>query len=516
MDWALAIDLGTSGAKVGLVAADGRVVGGVHEPVALHLLPGGGAEQDPEDWWRAVAGAAGRVTSAHPDEASRVVVIGVTAQWSGTVPVGDDLRPLGRAIIWLDTRGAGEVRRLMGGRVRLAGYGPGKAIRWMRLTGGAPGKAGKDPIAHILWLRAARPGVYEATRVFLEPKDYLNLRLTGRAAATFDSIALHWVTDNRDPDAVHYDEGLLRIAGVERARLPELLPATAVVGPLLPEAARALGVPAGVPVIGGTPDVQSANIGAGAVSDFVGHLYLGTSSFISCHVPFKKTDAWRNIASLPSPIPGRYFLASVQETAGACIDQLVSFFNPGMPRAAALQEINAAAARAPAGSEGLIFTPWLQGERAPVEDASLRGGFHNLSLGTTRDELARSVFEGVALNSRWLLEAVERFTERRMDPITAVGGGVQSELWCRIYADVLGRTIRRAADPILVNTRGAGLLALAAVGRVTFAEIPALVPVAETYEPDASAAAVYDASYDAFRRVHRADRRLYARLNPVA
>jgi len=516
VEWALAVDLGTSGPKVGLVGSDGRVLGGVSEPTELHLLPDGGCEQDPDDWWRAVAAAATRVTRRHPAEASRVVAIGVTAQWSGTVPVGADLRPLQRAVIWLDHRGASQVRRLIRGPVSFSGYGIGKLIRWVRLTGGAPGKSGKDSIAHILWLREARPEVFSATRVFLEPKDYLNLVLTGRAAATFDSIALHWLTDNRRPDAVAYDDGLLRRCGLDRSRLPELVRATDVLGPLLPGPARDLGVPAGIPVIGGTPDMQSAGVGAGAVADFAAHLYVGTSSWLMCHVPFKKTDLLRNMASLPSPVPGRYFLTDEQETAGACLDQLARFLHPGVDHAAALALLNEAASRAPAGARGLIFTPWLNGERTPVEDSSLRGGFFNQSLDTTRDEMVRAVFEGVALNARWLLEAVERFTKRRMEPITVAGGGAQSSLWCQIYADVLRRTVRRAADPIQVNTRGAGLLALAALGHVRFDELEALVPTAGTFLPNAEVAAVYDSAYAAFRRIHRANRRLYAHLNPAA
>ncbi len=516
MEWALAVDLGTSGPKVGLVASDGRVLGGCSEPTGIHLLPGGGCEQDPDDWWRAIAAAASRTTREHPVEASRVVAVGVTAQWSGTVPVGADLRPVGRALIWLDHRGASQVRRLVKGPVGFSGYGLGKLIRWVRLTGGAPGKSGKDPIAHILWLRAARPDIFEATAVFLEPKDYLNLVLTGRPAATFDSIALHWITDNRRPDAVAYDDGLLRLCGLDRTRLPELVRATDVIGPLLPGPARELGVPAGIPVIGGTPDVQSAGVGAGAVADFAPHLYLGTSSWLTCHVPFKKTDLLHNMASLPSPIPGRYFVADEQETAGACLEQLARFFHPEEGRSSALARLNEAAARAAAGCRGLIFTPWLNGERTPVEDSSLRGGFFNMSLDTTRDEMARAVLEGVALNSRWLLEAVERFTRHRMDPIAVAGGGAQGDLWCQIHADVLGRTVRRVADPIQVNTRGAGLLALAALGHVGFDEIGALVPISGTHEPDPGVAATYDAAYSTFRRIHKANRRLYAHLNPAA
>jgi xylulokinase len=516
VEWALAIDLGTSGPKVALVSSEGRVLGGPTEPTALHLLPGGGAEQDPDDWWRAISLAAQRVAREHPDEAARVGAVGVTAQWSGIVPVGADLRPASRAVIWLDHRGAAQVRRVIGGPIGFSGYALGKMIRWVRLTGGAPGKSGKDPIAHILWLREARPEVFRATRVFLEPKDYLNLVLTGRPAATFDSIALHWLTDNRRPDAVAYHDGLLRLFGLDRTCLPELVRATDVLGPLLPGPAGDLGIPAGVPVIGGTPDVQSAGIGAGAVADFAPHLYLGTSSWLSCHVPFKKTDILHNMASLPSPIPGRYFLADEQETAGACLEQLARIFHPAESRAAALDRLNEAAARAPAGCRGLVFTPWLNGERTPVEDSSLRGGFFNMSMGTTGDEMVRAVFEGVALNSRWLLEAVERFTRRRMDPIAIAGGGAQSELWCRIHADALGRTVRRVADPIQVNARGAGLLALAALGHVPFEELGARVPVLDTFEPDPAAAGTYDAAYTAFRRVHRANRRLYADLNPAA
>lgn len=497
------------------MSADGRVLGGPTEPTGLFLLPHGGCEQDPDEWWRAVAAAARRVTRSHPDEASRIVAVGVTAQWSGTVPVGADLRPLSRAIIWLDHRGAGQVRRVIRGPIRVYGYGIGKALRWIRLTGGAPPKAGKDPIAHMMWLRDERPDIYERTRVFLEPKDYLNLVLTGRAVATFDSVALYWLTDNRNLDGIHYDRGLVRLSGLDPGKLPELVRATDVVGPLLPGPAHDLGIPAGIPVVGGTPDVHSAALGAGAVRDYAAHLYLGTSSWLSCHVPFKKTDVARNLGSLPSPLPGRYLVIGTQESAGVCLEYLGRLLLPERDRSAALAELNAAALRAPAGSGGLIFTPWLQGERAPVEDASLRGGFFNQSLDTSRDEVIRSVFEGVALNTRWLLEAVEHFTRKRLDPLVIVGGGAQSDLWCRIHADVLGRTVRRTADPIQVNVRGAGLLALAALGRLGLDDIADRVPLADTFNPDLGPAGTYDPAYATFRRVHRAVRRVYARLRPA-
>ncbi len=161
----------------------------------------------------------------------------------------------------------------------------------------------------------------------------------------------------------------------------------------------------------------------------------------------------------------------------------------------------------------MIFTPWLYGERTPVEDANLRAGFFNQSLDTGQGEMIRSVFEGVAYNTRWLLETVERFTKRRLDPIAMVGGGAQSALWAQIHADVLDRTIVRRRDPIWVNVRGAGMLGHAALGHVEWSEIDAMAPTAATHEPNPVNRATYDRLYDAFRRIHKANRGIYRRLN---
>ena len=383
------------------------------------------------------------------------MAVACTAQWSGTVAVDERCQPLRDAIIWMDSRGAPYVRRITRGPVNVQGYGVGKLARWLRTTGGIPARSGKDPIAHILWLKHEEPETYRRAHLFLEPKDWLNARLTGRAAASFDSIALHWVTDNRRPDRIRYDQALLRLAGIEQSRLPELLAATDILGPLLPgRPARSASRP--IPVVVGTPDIQSAAIGAGATRDYQAHLYVGTSSWLTCHMPFKKTDLRHNMASLPSPIPRRYFVADEQETAGAALTFLRDrvLFGEGQPTDG-YAELDRMAAQAQPGSHGVIFTPWLYGERTPVEDRFVRGGFHNLSLSASRDDLVRAVFEGVALNARWLLRAVERFTRHRLEPIRFIGGGARSDVWCQIFADVLGRAIEQVADPVNANARGA-------------------------------------------------------------
>ncbi len=510
----LAIDLGTSALKVALVSVAGEVAASEQEACQVELLTGGGAEQDPEVWWALITRAASRLMARGVVPPESVVAVSCTAQWSGTVPVDERGCPVRNAIIWMDSRGAPYVRRITSGPVRVQGYGADKLVRWIRKTAGIPAQSGKDPIAHILWLKHEEPDTYRRTRLFLEPKDWLNLRLTGRAAASYDSIALHWVTDNRSPEAIRYDPGLLRLAGIERSRLPELLPATDILGPLLPGPADVLGVPPGIPVVVGTPDLHSAAIGSGATRDFQPHLYVGTSSWLTCHIPFKKTDLRRNIASLPSAIPGRYLVADEQETAGAALTFLrdrVLFAGKVPPDA--YREFDRMAQEAPPGSGGVIFTPWLYGERSPVEDRFLRGGFHNLSLSATRDDLVRAVFEGVALNARWLLQAVERFTRRRLEPIRFIGGGARSDLWCQIFADVLDRTIDQVADPVNANARGAGMLAAVAIGELTFDQVPDRVRVAARHDPDPKSKELYAELFREFVGLYRRNRKAHARLN---
>jgi xylulokinase len=499
-EYVLTIDLGTAGPKVAIFTFDGSFVDGDFTPVELNVLPDGGVEQSPAAWWRGVVTASQRVMSRTTIPSDEIVAVAVTSQWSGTVPIDREGTPLHDAIIWMDARGAEETRRVVGGAVRLQGYEPRKLRRWISRTGGAPALSGKDSISHILWLQRERPDIARATWKYLEPKDWLNFQLTGYCAATQDSIVLHWVTDNRDAARVDYDPELLRMAHLDRAQLPDLIPATSVLGELTEKAAAELGVPAGIAVVGGTPDLQSAAIGSGAVRDYEGHLYVGTSSWLTCHVPFKKTDLFHGIASLPSPLPGKYYVADEQEVAGGCLEWLR---DQALETGDDLRQLDALAASVAPGSNGVIFTPWLNGERTPVDDHTLRAGWNNMSLATTRGELVRSVLEGVAYNSRWLLSTVEKFVDRPFPWLHFIGGGAQSELWCRIMADVLDREIRQVEHPIRANARGAALLAGIALGRVGLDDLARNVRIANTFTPDPANRAIYEDRYAEFRVLHR-------------
>ncbi len=517
----LAIDLGTSGPKAALFSANGELLGSEFEEVRLLLFEDGGAEQVPDEWWRAVDTAVKRLLARGLVPAEDIAAISSTGQWSGTVAVDADGNALGNAVIWMDSRGAPYIRQMAGGP--LSGYAPAKLLKWIRLTAGAPAIAGKDPIAHILYLKHNRPEIYRRAHKFLEPIDYIGFRLTGRMAASFDSITLHWLTDNRDISSVKYDDGLIRLAGLDRSLLPDLQPANSILGPLHADAARAWGLREDVHVIIGAPDIHTAQVGSGAVRDFEQHLYIGTSSWLTCHVPFKKTDIFHGLASLPSAIPGRYLLTDAQECAGVCLTFLrdnILFhkdaLGDGEKPKNAYRLFDEVAARTPAGSGRVLFLPWLYGERAPVDDRYARGGFFNLSLSSTRGEMVRAVFEGVAFNSRWLLKYVEQFTGRRAEAVNMVGGGAKSDIWCQIMADVMDRPIRQMKDPIEVNVRGAALLASAALGFIRYEEIGKYVPVANTYQPNPANRKIYDELFKEFVALYESNKKIFARLNRVA
>lgn len=516
----LAVDHGTSGCKVALSTVHGRILDFESEATPVYFLPGGGAEQSPVEWWNAFRTSARRLIRRHRDKAGRIDAICVSSTFSSTVAVDRNGSHLMNSITWMDSRGAPHIRRVAGGFPSIEGYGLSKVLRWISVTGGGPSLSGKDDIAHVLLTKNEYPEVYEKTHRFLGSKDYFNLRLTGEYAATHDSIMLFWVTDTRDINNVRYSKPLIKAFGIDPGKLPPLVRSIDVIGTVLPEVARDLGLPGGVRVIGGSPDHQSALVGSGAVRDFEGHLYIGTSSWIECAVPFKKTDMFHSIASLPSAIPGRYQCINEQDIAGGALTFLLNniifhkshFYEAKRPRNP-YTRLDQTVKRVPAGSNSLIFAPWLNGERTPVDSTTLRGVLYNLSMTTNTDDIIRSVLEGVAYNTRWSMGYTERFIGRAFGTINIIGGGAQSGEWCRIFADVLGRGIRRVRDPIQANARGAALIASVGLGHIRFDDIPELMEYDSTFAPDRNNAGLYDSLFAEFVNIYRKNRGIFNRLN---
>jgi xylulokinase len=515
--WVLALDLGTSGLKAGAVALDGTLLDQAFTPIVTEELPDGGSVQDALVWWSAIADGVREIAERGLVRVDAIAGVGLTGQWGSTVPVDADGVPTAPVMLWTDHRGARHSADVVGGPV--AGYAPLPVLRWIRATGGAPSPGGADPTGHALYLKRDRPDVYRRTATLFEPLDYVGFRLTGRRAATPASMVLSWLTDNRPGAPLGYLPELVRAAGRDGDRLPDLVATGSTLGGLLPEVAADLGLPAGVPVVAGVPDLHAAFLGAGTVDDYLGHLTISTSAWISCAVPFKRTDVLRQIASVPGPWAGSYLVIDNHDTGGACLqwfrDRIVDQppSTEGDLDATPFGTVTDLAATAAPGAGGVIFTPWLKGERSPVDDPHLRAAFLNVSIDTDRADLTRAVMEGVAYNARWLHEAVEKFVKRPLPTLRILGGGAQSDLWCQMHADVMDRRIERPADPLHANLRGAALFAMVHLGLVDRAAIPGLVPIEATFDPDPSLRATYDPLYEEFTKVYGRLNKLYRRLN---
>ncbi|TFG08867.1 MAG: xylulose kinase [Promethearchaeota archaeon] len=530
----LCIDHGTGGPKCAIVSTHGDVLEWAFQEVPLNVTKGGGVEQDPDLWWNAIMKTAKQVIDSGCVKIDDIIAIANTSQWSGTVPVDKDGNHLHNAVIWMDTRGAKYVKKAFKGLINVSGYSVFKVLKWLKLTGGAPALSGKGPIGHILWLKNERPDVIEKTYKYLEPQDYINARLTGKFAASTASIQLHWVTDNRDPQNIKYSKKLIKKLKLDPNKLPELKLSTDVLGNVKSEVADELGLQKDTKVIMGAPDTASAPIGSGAVRDYEGHIYIGTSDWLECFVPYQKVDIAHMMASIPSAIPGKYLVANEQEIAGGALSYLrdnILYHKDDLLREEAKPDVykifDQIVESVPPGANNLIFTPWLIGERTPVENDTIRGGLYNLSLEMTREHILRAIFEGVAYNVKWLFIYVEKFIEKWvkkerpgfkkgdfiMPHLNIIGGGGSSDVWCQIFADVLNRKINQVKDPIQANARGAAYIAGVGLGYINWDHIPKHTKISNTFKPNPENRDVYDKLFKEYLNIYKIMKKSYKRLN---
>lgn len=500
----LSIDLGTGGPKIGLVSLDGDVLDYELHSVETTYTGDGGATQDPVEWWRLICESTQRLMSRPDVTKERVRAVAVTGQYASTVPVDAHGVPTGPCLMWLDTRGREFSRRVIGGPIE--GYNPRKMLPFVRKSGGGPSPAGADPIGQILYLMNREPEVLAATRWMMEPVDYLTMRFTGVASATHASRLASWLTDNRYLTRYEYDDQLLKIVGVDPRLLPPLQPIGTVVGTVAREVAEGLGLSSDTVVITGVPDLHAAAIGSGGTGLYQAHLALSTTSWISCPVPKKKTDALHSIAAIPGLTNDSYLIIDNQETGAKSLEWLRTLL-AGSATPMRYDEMTALAATSTPGANGALFTPWLAGERSPIGNKHLRGGFTNLSLTTTTADLIRAVLEGVAANSAWLLGYVEKFAGRELTPLRLLGGGAQSAEWCQIYADALARDVEQIPDAMVAQLRGAALLAAVNMGRLRLDDVGGLRPHGRVFSPNAAVADLYATRRKQFPSLYTRDKK---------
>ncbi|MBN2154819.1 MAG: FGGY-family carbohydrate kinase [Candidatus Lokiarchaeota archaeon] len=516
----LALDHGTSGMKTAVISTKGDIVGFDVEEYGLYHYEQGCAEQKPQDWWNAVETTVHHLIDKNLVPVEDIIAVVSSNQMSGTVPIAKDGETLYNCLTWMDTRGAPMVEKMIRGLIKVSGYGLRHLAAWLPKTAGIPALSGKDCLAHMLWFKQKKPELYAKTWKFLDTKDYINFKLTGKTVSSYDMALLTWMLNTKDPNNIFLDPSLIRKTKIDRDKLPEVQAATYNLGSILPEIADSLGLSRNTQVILGAGDIASAGIGSGAVLDYQGHICVGSSSWVYTHISQRTLDIDHMITSLPCAIPSRYMFFGEQEAAGIILtwmrdnvlyhkdELLVEEQVPDVYKIfdRLVAEINPL-------DNSMIFTPWLFGERAPVEDHTIRGSLNNISLEVDRRHILRAIFEGVAYNAKWLLDAMEVKLKQRLDPLVFIGGGATSAVWSQIFADVLNHRVKRVKYPKESNSLGAAFIASVALGQMTWEEIPHIVQYAETYTPQKEYLDHYSTLFEEYKGLYKRNVKMYKRLN---
>lgn len=511
----LAHDVGTGSDKAALVDTEANILEHKTSEYEVSYPEKGWAVQHPEEcWWCAIEESTKELLDETGVESSQVVGIVFSSQMAGTVPVDEDGEPLMSCMIWLDTRASEQAEKIWSGPLQISGYNVFNLVEFLWITGGAPGLAGKDPICKILWLKENEPELYEKAYKILDTKDYLIHKCTNNFVTSEDNANLSWLMDSRTKE---WSERICEKYDIDIEKLPEIKKSPDIAGELTAQSAEDLNLEVGTPVVVGAGDVTAAAIGSGAVTEYKTHAYIGTSSWVANHTYDRRKDIGHYVGSICSANPEMYLCTAEQENAGACLEWVKNqIFKQEVEaeKSGNLYELfDEMADEVGPGAGGLIFTPWLYGERAPLDDHSVRGGFHNLSLEHTRKHVIRSVFEGVAFNLKWALKYVEKLT-RKAESINLIGGGASSGIWCQIFADVLNRKINQVKKPREAGVRGAAMIAGVGLGYIDkFEDIEDLVTINNTFEPDSENQETYGKLFEEFRNIYENNKEMYERLN---
>ncbi|MCP4415863.1 MAG: xylulokinase [Chloroflexi bacterium] len=505
MRYFMGIDSSTTATKALLMAENGDVVGVATSTYGYKTPQPLWSEQHPALWWQATVAAVRQVLAetACPLEGvgavspQSILGIGLTGQMHGLVLLdaqGEVLRP---ALLWNDQRTGAEcdeMRRLIGKQ------------RLIEITGNDALTGFTAP--KILWVKHNEPEIYGRIAHILLPKDYVRLQLTGEYATDKAGGAGTQLFDLRQRD---WSEEVVGKLGIDPTWLPQTFEGTAVTGHLTPQAAKATGLPAGIPVVGGGGDQAANAVGTGAVVDGVVALSLGTSGvvFASSEQPIVEENG--RLHAFCHAVPNKWHLMGVMLSAAGSLRWYRDTIAPNVDFADLLAPANDVAA----GSDGLLFLPYLSGERTPHPDPLARAGFIGLTVRHSQAHLTRAVLEGVAFGLRDGLELMQAAGLANISQIRAAGGGLRSPLWRQILADVLQTEI------VTVNTAegaayGAAVLALVGAGDYDSVEAACadLVRVMGRTVPGGETA-VYNQLYPIYQQLYPALKQTFTALASI-
>jgi xylulokinase len=483
----LGLDISTTGAKALLINPEGAVVSSATTPLDLSTPKPLWCEQDPRDWWQAMLKSIQHALAAASNSGATIEAIGLTGQMHGLVLLderGEVLRP---AILWNDQRCAEECDEIRArvGRERL-----------IRITGNDALTGFTAP--KILWVERHEPEIYQRARHVLLPKDYLRYKLTGNFAMdkADGSGTILFDLARRD-----WSREVLYKLGINSEWLPTTFEGPEITGEVSDEASSVTGLPAGTPVVAGGGDQSTQAIGVGAVRPGVMALVLGTSGVVFAATESPLIETQGRLHAFCHALPERWHLMGVMLSAAGSLQ----WYRDALAPQASFQEIIDEASQVPAGSEGLLFLPYLSGERTPHPDPLARGAWVGLALRHRRGHLTRALLEGVAFGLKDIFLLMQGVGLGAIDQVRVSGGGAKSILWRQILADVLG------VELVTLNTTegaayGAALLAGVAKGWWPNVDTACAhtVKVTERVSPDAKQSERYSQMYQQYRLLYPA------------
>lgn len=491
----LGVDAGTSNIKALLATPDGTVVAEAQYAYNSTFPQPGWVEQDPEEWWRGTVHVVREVMAEAQASPGAVKAIGASGQGCAVTLVDKQGRVIRPAIIWMDARAVAQAQ-------------------WMRRCCAEPilRRNGKQPAAYnadpvLLWLQEHEPESLARAQTSLTTTGYLNFRLTGRMVTNVSDASILFAFDLHKG---RWSEQLIASFGLPRHLYPELAPCQEVIGELSGEAAAALGLRPGIPVIAGGEDTSSAGLAMGVARPGQALLSLGTAGTL--YIVKDTPIVHPRLLAFCHVLPGQILLGGSMVAVGGALEWARRLLG-GLPDSQSFTEL---AARSELGAGGLLFLPYLSGELQPINDGNARGVFVGLSWRTGRAQVARAVLEGaayaVAHNAKIAREAGVQSVEMR-----AVGGPARSPLWCQIFADVTGEPIA-VPDGNPGAPLGNALLAGAAVGLIADPAQVALAasPADRVYEPDPARHERYQAFLAIYRQLYPQLKEQFAALAPLA
>ncbi len=503
--YVLGIDLGTTGVKSLLLDEDGTVAGTATAPLTLSTPRPGWSEQAPADWWDATRASIRTLLDRSGVDGAAIAGVGISGQMHGAVLLDEAGAVLRPCILWNDQRSApqcDEITRRAGGRERLL-----ELVANPALAGFTAPK--------LLWVREHEPEVWARVVTVLLPKDYLVYRLTGELGTEVSDAAGTLLLDVRRRV---WSEEMLALLDLPRTLVPVCRESADVAGRVTATAAEATGLVAGTPVVAGGADNACAAVGTGVIAPGRLMSSLGTSGTLVAPTASPEVDPRGGAHTFCHAVPGTWYVMGVMLAAGGALRWFRDAWGgPALAQAAregrdAYDVLIEMAATVPPGAEGLLFLPYLSGERTPHGDPHARGVFCGLSLRHGPAHLARAVVEGVTFGLRDSLE-IMRALQLPADEVYATGGGARNPFWRQVQADIFGVPVvpeRGGEGPAL----GAALLAGAGTGVFTLAEgAERAVHMGEAVRPDPATAAVYERVYPLYDRLYPALKDLFPLLS---